>query len=64
MLGCQVKDDGTPGDMLKDRLTRRIEVYNLDAAVALKNKNSSATAPVLAMIVFRHFRRAVAFIKF
>lgn len=32
VLGCQVKDDGTPSDMLKDRLTRSIEVYNLGAA--------------------------------
>lgn len=32
VLGCQVKDDGTPSDMLKDRLTRGIEVYNLGAA--------------------------------
>ena len=35
VLGCQVKDDGTPGDMLKDRLTRGIEVYNLGAAPKL-----------------------------
>lgn len=32
VLGCQVKDDGIPSDMLKDRLTRGIEVYNLGAA--------------------------------
>lgn len=32
VLGCQVKDDGTPSDMLKDRLTRGVEVYNLGAA--------------------------------
>ena len=32
VLGCQVKDDGKPSDMLKDRLTRSIEVYNLGAA--------------------------------
>ena len=30
--GCQVKDDGSPSDMLKDRLRRSIEVYNLGAA--------------------------------
>ena len=35
VLGCQVKDDGTPSDMLKDRLTRGIEVYNLGAAPKL-----------------------------
>ena len=32
VLGCQVKDNGRPSDMLKDRLTRGIEVYNLGAA--------------------------------
>lgn len=35
VLGCRVKDDGTPSDMLKDRLTRGIEVYNLGAAPKL-----------------------------
>lgn len=35
VLGCQVKDDGTPSDMLRDRLTRGIEVYNLGAAPKL-----------------------------
>ena len=35
VLGCQVKDDGTPSDMLKDRLARGIEVYNLGAAPKL-----------------------------
>lgn len=35
VLGCQVKDDGTPSDMLRDRLTRGIEVYNLGAASKL-----------------------------
>lgn len=32
VLGCQVKDDGIPSDMLKDRLTRGIELYNEGAA--------------------------------
>lgn len=35
VLGCQVKDDGTPSDMLRDRLMRGIEVYNLGAAPKL-----------------------------
>ena len=35
VLGCQVKDDGTPSDMLKDRLTRGIELYELGAAPKL-----------------------------
>lgn len=35
VLGCQVRDDGTPSDMLRDRLTRGIEVYNLGAAPKL-----------------------------
>lgn len=35
VLGCQVRDDGTPSDMLKDRLTRGIEVYNLGASPKL-----------------------------
>lgn len=29
VLGCGVKTDGTPSDMLKDRLNRAIELYNL-----------------------------------
>lgn len=28
VLGCLVKSDGTPSDMLSDRLTRGIELYN------------------------------------
>lgn len=35
VLGCQVKDDGTPSDMLKDRLTRGIELYELGASPKL-----------------------------
>lgn len=35
VLGCQVKNNGTPSDMLKDRLTRGIEVYNVGAAPKL-----------------------------
>ncbi|MBQ8001067.1 MAG: YdcF family protein [Ruminococcus sp.] len=27
VLGCQVRDDGTPSDMLRDRLERGIELY-------------------------------------
>lgn len=32
VLGCQVHDDGTPSDMLRDRLDRAIELYNSGAA--------------------------------
>lgn len=32
VLGCQVKDDGNPSDMLKDRLTRGIELYELEVS--------------------------------
>ena len=32
VLGCQVKDDGKPSDMLADRLTRGIELYNQGVA--------------------------------
>lgn len=32
VLGCQVKDDGTPSSMLKDRLDRGIELYNKGVA--------------------------------
>lgn len=31
VLGCQVKDDGSPSDMLKDRLDKAIELYNISA---------------------------------
>lgn len=27
VLGCKVKDDGSPSDMLRDRLTRGVELY-------------------------------------
>lgn len=37
VLGCLVKPDGTPSDMLKDRLTRGISLYN------------AGTSPVLLM---------------
>lgn len=35
VLGCQVKSDGTPSLMLKDRLDRGVELYQLGAAPKL-----------------------------
>ena len=35
VLGCFVKDDGRPSDMLHDRLTRSVELYDLSAAPKL-----------------------------
>lgn len=35
VLGCKVKEDGTPSDMLRDRLTRAIELYKVGAAPKL-----------------------------
>lgn len=35
VLGCQVKADGKPSDMLQDRLTRGIELYKANAAPKL-----------------------------
>lgn len=32
VLGCQVKEDGEPSHMLRDRLQRGVEVYNLGVA--------------------------------
>lgn len=32
VLGCLVKSDGNPSDMLNDRITRSIELYNLGAS--------------------------------
>lgn len=32
VLGCKVKETGAPSDMLRDRLLRGIELYNLGAA--------------------------------
>ena len=35
VLGCLVKDDGRPSDMLQDRLRRGVELYELGAAPKL-----------------------------
>jgi vancomycin permeability regulator SanA len=35
VLGCLVKDDGRPSDMLQDRLRRGVELYDLGAAPKL-----------------------------
>jgi len=35
VLGCQVKEDGTPSHMLRDRLQRGVEVYELGASEKL-----------------------------
>ena len=35
VLGCQVNPDGSPSDMLADRLKRGVELYNLGAAPKL-----------------------------
>lgn len=32
VLGCLVRDDGTPSDMLRDRLTGAVELYRMGAA--------------------------------
>ena len=32
VLGCQVKEDGEPSHMLRDRLQRGVEIYNLGVA--------------------------------
>lgn len=35
VLGCKVKDNGVPSDMLTDRLRRGVELYNMGAAPKL-----------------------------
>ena len=35
VLGCLVKNNGVPSDMLNDRLTRGVELYDLEAAPKL-----------------------------
>ncbi len=35
VLGCQVRDNGTPSPMLRDRLQRGVELYDLGAAPKL-----------------------------
>ena len=35
VLGCKVKDNGVPSDMLADRLRRGVELYDLGAATKL-----------------------------
>ncbi len=35
VLGCKVKDNGEPSDMLRDRLDRGLELYELNAAPKL-----------------------------
>lgn len=35
VLGCGVKDDGSPSDMLEDRLRRGVELFQTDAAPKL-----------------------------
>lgn len=35
VLGCLVRENGVPSDMLKDRLTRSVELYRLSAAPKL-----------------------------
>lgn len=42
ILGCGVRDDGTPSDMLRDRLLRGIELYNEGAAEKLLLSGDSA----------------------
>ena len=35
VLGCKVREDGSPSDMLRDRLKRGVELYDLGAAPKL-----------------------------
>ena len=43
VLGCQVKPDGVPSDMLKDRLDRAIELYKAGAAPKLLMSGDNGT---------------------
>lgn len=44
VLGCQVRDDGTPSHMLEDRLKRSVALYELGAAPKLLMSGDHGTA--------------------
>ena len=44
VLGCQVKDDGTPSHMLEDRLKRGVALYQMKAAPKLLMSGDHGTA--------------------
>lgn len=45
VLGCLVKQDGVPSDMLADRLTRGVELYEMGAAPKLLMSGDHHTVP-------------------
>ncbi len=44
VLGCQVRDDGSPSLMLRDRLDRGVELYRADAAPKLLMSGDHGTS--------------------
>ena len=55
VLGCQVKDDGTPSDMLRDRLIRAVKLYDLGAASKIIMSGDHGTEVYNEVAVMKQF---------
>ena len=55
VLGCQVKSDGVPSDMLHDRLRRGVELYNMGAAPKLLMSGDHGRAEYNEVGAMKHF---------
>ena len=55
VLGCQVKSDGVPSDMLHDRLRRGVELYNMGAAPKLLMSGDHGRTEYNEVGAMKHF---------
>lgn len=55
VLGCQVRDDGTPSHMLEDRLRRGVALYDLGAAPKLLMSGDHGTEGYDEVDAMKHY---------
>ncbi|MBO5837972.1 MAG: YdcF family protein [Oscillospiraceae bacterium] len=55
VLGCQVRDDGTPSHMLEDRLRRGVSLYDLKAAPKLLMSGDHGTEGYDEVDAMKHY---------
>ena len=55
VLGCQVRDDGTPSHMLEDRLRRSVSLYDLGAAPKILMSGDHGTRGYDEVDTMKHY---------
>jgi len=55
VLGCLVKDNGVPSDMLADRLRRSVELYDMGAALKLLMSGDHGREDYDEVVAMKHY---------